>query len=351
MFLAWACAGREVPESKLIEPDSNVESARSQSQSLSAKTVDSNEWNLGRDIQIGDWVVLRSKKTRFVPLHQNPSPSFLYGTNNGAVARITNYDSARQWYEVRLGNMTRGWVLGRNIARIVMDREAESSSKSAIHNKSKEGAYRRQPQIGADSNADLILGPMIGHTSATSTRIWVKASSAARLSIVIGENEDLQDGLLVQGAFLTQDSDFIGIVDINELRPSTRYYYNILINDQPSMLSPYPFFETAPPQGRRGRMRFAFISCVGKPRAANPAWRDLANVSIDILLQLGDNHYANSTKPMVQRAAYYAHRALPGFREITRRTPTLGIWDDHDFATNDSDRTAKGKEKSLQRSN
>ena len=72
MFLAWACAGREVPEAKLIEPNSNVESARSQDQTLSAKTVDIDEWKLGREVQIGDWVVLRSKKTRFVPLHQNP---------------------------------------------------------------------------------------------------------------------------------------------------------------------------------------------------------------------------------------------------------------------------------------
>ena len=33
--------------------------------------------------------------------------------------------------------------------------------------------------------------------------------------------------------------------------------------------------------------------------------------------------------------------------DVTGRTPTLGIWDDHDFGPNNSDRTAEGRMESL----
>ena len=89
--------------------------------------------------------------------------------------------------------------------------------------------------------------------------------------------------------------------------------------------------------------------------AAAPAWAELAarrtmkpeQGSFDLLLMLGDNHYANTTEPEKLRVYYTAHRLTGGWRELAAHSPIYAIWDDHDFGPNDSDGTQAGKEESL----
>jgi alkaline phosphatase D len=190
------------------------------------------------------------------------------------------------------------------------------------------------------------LGPMVGYVGPDEVRIWVKATGNAELSLRWGEREDLSDARSRVGPALGVASEFMGHARIGGLQPATRYHYQVVLNGKPH--EPKGTFVTAPPPGTQGRLRFAFGSCVGKVgKDAGPAWADMAGRSFDLLLMLGDNHYADSTEPAKQRAAYYSHRAVPDYAAITRRTPTLGIWDDRDFGPNNSDRTAVGKELSL----
>ncbi|MEM7388161.1 MAG: alkaline phosphatase D family protein, partial [Verrucomicrobiota bacterium] len=53
------------------------------------------------------------------------------------------------------------------------------------------------------------------------------------------------------------------------------------------------------------------------------------------------------TEVSIQRSSYLDHRGVPSFRSLTRSRPVYGIWDDHDFGTNDSDGNLEGKEDSL----
>ncbi len=196
----------------------------------------------------------------------------------------------------------------------------------------------------------LDLGPMVGHVEPNAARIWVRASGEAQLALRIGKQPDLADARTIVGPRLEAAAGFAGHIAVAELEPSTRYFYAPLLNGQLAVTRPYPSLITAPPAGAPLKMRFAFGSCVGR-RAADPAatWGDMAaRVQIDLLLMLGDNHYADSTDPVTQRAFYREQRGVAGFGDITRRTPTYGIWDDHDYGPNDSDGTAKGKELSLQ---
>jgi alkaline phosphatase D len=196
----------------------------------------------------------------------------------------------------------------------------------------------------------LMLGPMIGHSGPRDTRIWAKASQAARLSVRVGTDATLTRGQEIDGPSLAADSDFMGHVHIDGLAPSTTYHYTVLLNGQSAMARPYPSFTTAPETGTAGKTRVAFSSCVGRSGFMTAAiWAEMsARTRFDLLLMLGDNHYADSTAPDRQRRAYYDHRSALGYAEITRRVPTYAIWDDHDYGPNDSDRTAVGKEISLQ---
>lgn len=200
------------------------------------------------------------------------------------------------------------------------------------------------------ANPHLQLGPMLGHVGSHEARIWVKASESARLSVIFSQQPSLEDGRQIDGLLLGDQSDHNGHVQVTQLNPETRYYYDILLDGIPCLTAPYPFFDTAPSEGDSTHLRFAFGSCVGREgKFAAAAWGEMAvDPSIQMLLMLGDNHYADSTVPEVQRAAYYDHRSVSGFRDLAKRTSVYGIWDDHDYGPNDSDRTAEGRQASLQ---
>lgn len=195
----------------------------------------------------------------------------------------------------------------------------------------------------------LLLGPMIGHTDGTSTRIWVRASGEARIDVLVGLKSDLSDARLVQGPTLVETAAFVGVVKVSGLKPDTVYFYDVALNGKRNA-GPHPSFRTAVARGTRGRLRVAFSSCNGRQGvlAAETFSQLKATGRADLMLQLGDNHYGDTTNPTKLRGQYLDHRRVPAFQAIASRIPFYGIWDDHDYGPNDSDRTAKGKEQSLQ---
>lgn len=196
----------------------------------------------------------------------------------------------------------------------------------------------------------LELGPMVGHVSANDARIWVKGTGPAKFAVRISESGDLAQARDIDGPQLEAGGVFTGQVLVSDLKAATRYFYTVLLDGQPALSRPWPSFVTAPTAGSKGKVRFAFGSCVGKDGWVDAAsWADLeARTPVDLILLLGDNHYANTPDPSKQRPAFVAHRRNPGFVALTRRTPVYGIWDDHDFGPNDSDGTLIGKERALQ---
>ena len=195
----------------------------------------------------------------------------------------------------------------------------------------------------------LLLGPMLGHTTSTNARVWVRASEPARVAVRISTNADLSRGRSISGARLTTNTANAGEVLVTGLQPSTQYYYTVLLNGDSSLAQPYPSFTTPPTEGTNARVRFAFTSCVGfKGYHSAAGYADMATrTNIDLLFMLGDNHYANTNDVDVQRRFYADQRRQSGWRELTSHVPTYGIWDDHDYGPDNSDATLKGKESSL----
>ena len=195
----------------------------------------------------------------------------------------------------------------------------------------------------------LLLGPMLGHTTSTNARVWVRASEPARVAVRISTNADLSRGRSVSGARLTTNTSNAGEVLVTGLQPSTQYYYTVLLNGESGLAQPYPSFTTPPMEGTNARVRFAFTSCVGfKGYHSAAGYADMATrTNVDLLFMLGDNHYANTNDIDVQRRFYADQRRQSGWRDLTSRVPTYAIWDDHDYGPDNSDATLKGKEFSL----
>ena len=93
------------------------------------------------------------------------------------------------------------------------------------------------------------------------------------------------------------------------------------------------------------QLRLAVGSCANeKPGEANPAWKVLRAAKPDALLLLGDTPYIDSTELEVQRRRYREFYSNPDLAALMQVTPTWATWDDHDFAADGADGTAKGKE-------
>ena len=209
------------------------------------------------------------------------------------------------------------------------------------------------PPVPADGPVDgplfLRAGPMIGHIAHDRAIIWIKASNAAKVAVRIWEGSMNAESRLVPGLSVSENNAFCASVEVPDLKPATRYYYSILLDDELVSARQAASFTTARATGEKGKSRVAFVSCSGyRGYMAAASWGDMAaRPEFDVLLQLGDNHYANTPDLAIQRAFYRMHREVGGFRDLTASVPCVGVWDDHDFGPNDSDGTMPGKENAL----
>jgi alkaline phosphatase D len=204
--------------------------------------------------------------------------------------------------------------------------------------------------------AYLMAGPMLGHVGPSEARVWIRATAPVPWNVRVSESPALENAREVNGPALSEDSACTGIAIVDGLAPSTRYYYQILLEGRPQNVAPLPFFTTAPAIGSKSRQRIAFGSCVGDmPADCAAAWGELsarrdmgfAGGGFDLFLMLGDNHYGNTTEIPKLRTYYTAHRLTTGWREMSSHRPIYAIWDDHDYGPNNSDGTQEGKGDSL----
>ena len=76
--------------------------------------------------------------------------------------------------------------------------------------------------------------------------------------------------------------------------------------------------------------KIAFGSC-NKPKKDQRFWDVIRDKRPDLMLLLGDNHYAESVDPKVLRKAYDGLAAVQGYMALRRQVPTFSTWDNHDY--------------------
>lgn len=65
-------------------------------------------------------------------------------------------------------------------------------------------------------------------------------------------------------------------------------------------------------------------------------WDTIGAINPRALLLLGDNVYIDDPEsPEMQRFHYYRRQSQPEWAKLAKSVPIYGIWDDHDFTTND----------------
>lgn len=202
-----------------------------------------------------------------------------------------------------------------------------------------------------DARAQAIpenAGPLVGHTTSSSTSLWMYAKRGAAVKVVYGE---AAGGAQMNAALAAIDNP-AGEIDgaiykatLDGLKADTTYRYSVSIDGQISA-DHTATFKTAPKQSEPAKFRLAVTSCM-KHGQKQGSWTLLLNEKPDMHLTLGDTQYSDTTNPSVQWRHHLRYRATPELAEVNRNVPTYAMWDDHDYGPNNSDGTAKGKEKSL----
>ena len=75
-------------------------------------------------------------------------------------------------------------------------------------------------------------------------------------------------------------------------------------------------------------------------------WPIISTHSPQLWLWLGDNIYSDTEDMEEHKAAYLQQKHNKKYKKFRQKTPVIGIWDDHDYGTNDGDKNYSKKDES-----
>ena len=81
----------------------------------------------------------------------------------------------------------------------------------------------------------LTHGPMLGHVTHDSVRVWARTSDAGEFSVSYGTAEAKLDQIS-DAATTHIESDCTGTATLTKLQPDTRYHYQVIVNGRPNGL-------------------------------------------------------------------------------------------------------------------
>jgi len=190
-------------------------------------------------------------------------------------------------------------------------------------------------KLSAKYPGELIHGPMVGAVSETTAKIWVRTVSEVPVKVVVSANVEMQNPVSSQTASTSADNDFTAVVNLSGLRPKTRYFYQVWIDDKQVGSKPASF-STFPTSGKASNFQIIFGGGSGYVPEHERMWDTMAKHDVTAFLALGDNVYVDRPElSETQRYCYYRRQSRLEYRRFVASCPVFSIWDDHDFGTND----------------
>ena len=190
------------------------------------------------------------------------------------------------------------------------------------------------PKISKLLKSELLHGPFIGHTTFSSTKIWVRTLKESTIKIEVSEKEDFSAIASTGTATSKASDDFTAKVDIKNLKENTTYFYRISIDKKEIKDIGKLTFKTFP---EKGGFRIAFGGGAGYTPKYEKVWNIIEKHNPNTLFLLGDNVYIDTPEtPETQYYCYYRRQSRKEFKSLTSKTPTYMVYDDHDFGDNDS---------------
>jgi len=184
---------------------------------------------------------------------------------------------------------------------------------------------------------ELLHGPMVGAVTHQTARFWIRTLNQAPFNVLLSTSKNMTSPIKSGTARTLSKEDFTGTLDVGGLKPNTRYYYRLFVGGRAVPLDGSPSFQTYPRPGEKTKFRIAFGGGSNNKPQFESMWDTILLRQPLAFLGLGDNNYYNMPEPLsVPRYCYYMRHSRPEWRRLVGSTAVYGIWDDHDFAGNDS---------------
>jgi alkaline phosphatase D len=184
---------------------------------------------------------------------------------------------------------------------------------------------------------ELLHGPMLGAVTHRSARFWVRTLNEVPFKVQLSSSRKMTAPVYFATGKTSADEDFTGVLEVGGLEPNTRYYYELFLDGRVATLDGRPSFRTYPRPGAKSKFRIAFGGGSNNKPEFEYMWDTILIRKPLAFLGLGDNNYYNMPEPLsVPRYCYYMRHSRPEWRRMIASTAVYAIWDDHDFAGNDS---------------
>ena len=189
---------------------------------------------------------------------------------------------------------------------------------------------------------------VVGGVTSNSARFWIRLSAAAEINIELSSSKSFSQ--VIKGTPVTTSlvSNFSGIVDVKGLQPETKYYYNVLVNNN-RIDTVERYFSTFPLQGSVSTFSFAFGSCQQNGSSTGNVYNEIVKHQIKFFLQLGDWGYYDTTDNVpennnffpavysqVQKTYLYRYNINYPMDSLLRTVPVDYVYDDHDYMNDNS---------------
>jgi hypothetical protein len=190
----------------------------------------------------------------------------------------------------------------------------------------------------------LALGPVVGHTDETTTRVWIQVFDDPGSYQLRVYGVGLFDFASTEGLAL-EFGTAIAVAD--GLLPDTRYRYSVVRLGR-VVAGTRASFRTMPQRGSMANLLFCAISC--SKHVQEGAWKQFAafvkEAKPHFILMMGDQVYVDedtpnvfhehfASRPAARRAALVEKYTLTWSRKVVREVlanfPCYMMWDDHDI--------------------
>ncbi len=195
-------------------------------------------------------------------------------------------------------------------------------------------------------NSPFVGGVWSGNITPTSATVAVRLHAPAlRTRLLVSINPGLTPGTYSAAVNSAAGAGNAVKLTVQGLQPDTDYYYGIEVaGTLRTEVESRGRFRTFPLG--KSSFRIAFASC-GDYRAPDQrAYTAIMEERPLLFINVGDLHYSdtNSTNHEEYRSNYDQVLGHPQQGPLYRSVPVAYIWDDHDYAGNDSDTTAIGRD-------
>ncbi len=219
--------------------------------------------------------------------------------------------------------------------------------------------------VAALAQSNLIQnGPMKGYIDMKEAAIWLQTTKPAEVYIKYYPVENPANIHYSNIEKTSYDKALTAHLFADTLEPGTTYNYELFINNKKIALT-YPAtfttqkiwkWRTDAPDFKFAMGSGAYINETAYDRPGKPygggyeIYNHIADMHPDFFIWLGDNVYLREPDWNTRAGIFhrYSHdRAIPELQKLLATTHHYAIWDDHDYGTNDSDKSFWNKNETL----